>query len=101
VGLLHRPYADMGYFRCARQTERVSHHFRHVLRLREQFGLIGAALLIKQPLHAGRGGAAGINAQDPDAVGVHFIAQAVRDGAKGVLGRGELADGGGGTESSG
>jgi len=45
--------------------------------------------------------AAGVNIQNADAHGIHFIAQAVRDRTERVLRCGELTGGGGGAESRG
>src|SRR5204862_249948 len=84
-----------------RQAERVSDHFRDVFRLHQQIGLVGAAFLFEKFGDARRRSAAWVNAKDADAVGVHFFAQTVGDGAKGVLRGGKLSSGGGRTESGG
>ena len=87
VRLLHWADVDVGDFRRARQAQGVRHHFRHVFGLPQQFRFGGAAFLGEELFHARRGGAAGENAHNTDAVGVDLIAQTVGGRAKSVLRR--------------
>src|SRR5260370_9541156 len=101
VGFLHRTDADVGDFGGAWQAKRVCNHLRDVLRLHQRVRVVGAAFLLEKLRDAGRCGAARVNAEDADAVGVHFVAQAVCDGAKRVLSGGKLSGTGGRAESRG
>ena len=76
----------------------MSDHFRDVFRLHQQIGLVHTAFFLEKFRDARSGGAARVNAKDADAVRVHFFAQTVGDGTKGVLRGGKLSGGGGGTK---
>src|SRR5689334_14374278 len=69
----HRTQLNISHFDRARQTESRNHHCRYVFRLRQELRPIRPALLSMNCRLPGAGGAARIDTEDPDSIGINFL----------------------------
>src|ERR1700733_9400535 len=82
---LHRPHVEIRHLGRARQGEGAHHGGGDVRGLKEALGVVGLPLVAVHLLLHGGGGAAGEDGEDADPLRVDLVAQAVGEGAQGVL----------------
>src|SRR6185312_12999240 len=90
--LLHRPYAQTGYFRATRQAENRNGRRSDVIWLHQPIGRVRPAGRGKDPFLTRCCGGADMERRYTHACGIDFVTQAVGNGLQRVLCCGKLAD---------